>query len=134
MALRGIRGATTVERNDRDEILARTTELMRHLIERNGVHPEEVASVVFTVTRDLDAEFPALAVRSLPGWDDVPLLCAREIPVARALGRCIRVLVHWNTERAQQEIHHAFLHRARTLRPEWSRSNSPMNQPARGPR
>lgn len=120
MALRGIRGATTVERNDRDEILARTTELLRHLIDRNGVEVEDVASVVFTVTADLDAEFPALAARALPGWEAVPLLCAREIPVAQALARCIRVLVHWNTERGQQEVEHAFLHGAGTLRPEWA--------------
>lgn len=120
MPMRGVRGATTVERNEREEVLARTVELLLELIERNGVRADDVASAVFTVTDDLDAEFPALAARSLDGWAEVPLLCAREIPVPGALRRCIRVLLHWNTERAPHEVKHAFLHDARTLRPDWA--------------
>ena len=120
MATRGVRGATTADANDAAAILERTLELLRILIERNGILPEDVASAVFTVTEDLDAEFPALAVRSLPGWDAVPLLCAREIAVPGSLGRGIRALLHWNTEKAQGEIRHAFLRGARSLRPAWA--------------
>lgn len=119
MAVRGIRGATTVERNDRVEILAATRELLEVLVRLNGLRPEDVASVWFTVTPDLDAEFPAFAAREL-GWTEVPLMCGREIPVPAALGRCIRVLITWNTDRAQGEVRHAFLREARALRPAWA--------------
>lgn len=120
MATRGVRGATTAAANDAAQILERTLELLRVLVEQNGILPEDVASAVFTVTEDLDAEFPALAVRSLPGWEAVPLLCAREIAVPGSLGCAIRALLHWNTERAQGEIRHAFLRGARQLRPAWA--------------
>ena len=119
MATRGIRGATTVERNDRDEILAATTELLQVIVRLNGLRSEDVGWVWFTVTPDLDAEFPAFAAREL-GWTDVPLMCGREIPVPGALERCIRVLVSWNTAKSQREIRHAFLHRAKDLRPAWA--------------
>jgi chorismate mutase len=118
--IRGIRGATTVEQNDAGQIAERTRELLRLLVERNGVRPEDVASAIFTVTRDLDAAFPAVAARPLSGWEDVPLLCSREIPVPASLGRCIRVLIHWNTEKEGREIQHVFLRGARGLRPEWA--------------
>ena len=89
MATRGMRGATTVDANERREIRERTLELLEVLVADNGLQPEDVASAIFTVTDDLDAEFPALAVRSLTGWEEVPLLCAREIPVSGALaGAC----------------------------------------------
>jgi chorismate mutase len=120
MATRGVRGATTAAANGAAAILERTLELLRVLIEKNGILPEDVASAVFTVTEDLDAEFPALAVRSLPGWEAVPLICAREIAVPGSLGRGIRILLHWNTEKAQSEIRHAFLRGARQLRPAWA--------------
>ena len=119
MAIRGIRGATTVERNEREEILAATTELLRVIVRLNGLRSEDVAYVLFTVTPDLDADFPAFAAREL-GWADVPLMCGREIPVPGALERCIRVLVSWNTVRSQREIRHAFLRRAKELRPAWA--------------
>ncbi len=120
MTTRGVRGASTVERNGAAEIIERTLELLRILIASNGISPADVASATFTVTADLDAEFPALAVRSLPGWEDVPLLCAREIPVPGSLPRCVRVLIHWNTGMPQGEIRHAFLRGARRLRPRWA--------------
>jgi chorismate mutase len=120
MATRGIRGATTVDANTADMIKERTLELLGILVVANGLRPEDVASVTFTVTADLDAEFPALAVRSWPGWEEVPLLCAREIPVSGSLERCIRVLLHWNTERLQREVRHAFVRGARGLRPAWA--------------
>ena len=120
MAARGVRGATTVARNDAAAISERTLELLRTLADSIGIRPEDVAFAMVSVTMDLDAEFPALAVRSLPGWEEVPLLCSREIPVPASLGRCVRVLLHWNTERLQREVRHAFLRGARELRPRWA--------------
>ena len=120
MPTRGVRGATTVERNDAPGVVERTGELLRLLVESNGIHPEDVASVLFTVTEDVDAEFPAVAVRSMKGWEEVPLLCSREIPVPKALGSCIRVLLMWNTDRSQGEVRHAFVRGARRLRPAWA--------------
>ncbi len=120
MFTRGIRGATTVARNDSAAIVERTRELLAILVRDNDLRPEDVAFAIFTVTDDLDAEFPAIAVRSLPGWDDVPLLCGREIPVPGSPGRCVRVLLHWNTPKTQGEIRHAFLRGARELRPRWA--------------
>src|SRR5262245_7720227 len=120
MPTRGVRGATTVERNDPAAVRERTGELMRLLVASNGILPEDVASVLFTVTEDVDADFPALAVRSMPGWEDVPLLCAREIPVPGALEGCIRVLLLWNTDQSQSDVRHAFVRGARELRPAWA--------------
>jgi chorismate mutase len=139
MATRGVRGATTADSNDATAILERTLELLGVLIEQNGILPEDVASAVFTVTEDMNAEFPALAVRSLPGWDAVPLLCAREIAVPGSLGHGIRALLHWNTEKLQREIRHAFLRGARQLRPAWAvrvpgdDDTPPVRLPARDP-
>lgn len=126
-AVRGIRGATTVVANERAAILAGTRELLEHIVRLNGVQAADVASVWFTTTPDLDAEFPAFAARQI-GWNDVPLICAREIPVDGALERCVRVLIHWNTDRPQEEIRHVFLHGARSLRPQWA-----VDVPADGP-
>lgn len=119
MSVRGVRGATTVEANDREPILAATRELLELMVERNGIRPEEVASATFTVTADLDAEFPAFAAQEI-GWNEVPLICGKEIPVPGALERCIRILLHWNTDRPQREVRHVFLHGARSLRPKWA--------------
>jgi chorismate mutase len=119
MATRGIRGATTVERNDRDEILGATRELLEVLVRLNGLRPDDIAHVWFTVTPDVDAEFPAFAAREI-GWTEVPLMCGREIPVPGAIAGCIRVLIDWNTAKSQREVRHAFLHRAKELRPAWA--------------
>jgi chorismate mutase len=116
MYCRGIRGATTVERNDREEILAATTELLELLISHNDLRTEDVASVIFTMTGDLDAEFPALAARIM-GWSEVALMCMREIPVPGSLPMCIRILLHVNTERRASEIHHVYIRGAVNLRP-----------------
>ncbi len=118
--LQGVRGATTVERNDAEQIADRTRELLRLLVDANGIRSDEVASAIFTVTSDLDAAFPTVAARAIPGWQEVALICSREIPVPGSLGLCIRVLVHWNTERRQAAVRHVFLRGARGLRPEWS--------------
>jgi chorismate mutase len=116
MRCRGIRGATTVVENEREAMLEATRELLTLLVERNEVPVAEIASAFFTVTEDLDAEHPALAARQL-GWHDVALLCAREIPVPGGLPRCIRVLLHVNTERSLDEIRHVYLREAVVLRP-----------------
>ena len=116
MYCRGIRGATTVERNDRDEILAATKELLLLLIEKNQLHADDVASAIFTLTEDLNAEFPALAARTL-GWTEVALMCTREIPVPGSLNKCIRILLHVNTERSAAEIQHVYINGAVNLRP-----------------
>ena len=119
MACRGIRGATTVERDDRDEILVATRQLLALMVRRNGLEKQDIASAIFTTTPDIRAEFPALAARQL-GWLDVPLLCGHEIAVPGALTHCIRVLVHWNTDRPQHEIQHIYVREAVKLRPDLS--------------
>jgi chorismate mutase len=116
MYCRGIRGATTVERNNREEILTATKELLELMIEKNDLHKEDVASIFFTMTEDLDAEFPAFAAREL-GWVEIALICMREIPVPNSLGKCIRILLHVNTERSASEIQHVYIHGAVKLRP-----------------
>lgn len=120
MPCRGIRGATTVEADSRSEILDATRELLSCLIKANGLAREDVASIFFTVTPDLAAAFPAEAAREL-GWQHTPLLDAQEIPVPGSLPRCIRVLIHWNTDRAQSDVKHAYLHGAVALRPDLAR-------------
>lgn len=117
MMCRGVRGATTVTRNEREEILKATRELLALMIHLNDIQPEEVASAIFTTTPDLSAAFPATAARQL-GWLDVPLMCSHEIEVPGALGMCIRVLIHWNTAKPQHEIQHVYLKEAQTLRPD----------------
>jgi len=118
---RGIRGATTVEHNDREEILATTAELLQLMISQNELLAEDVASAIFTVTADLDAEFPALAARRL-GWTEVALMCAQEIPVPGSLGMCIRILLHVNTTRSAAEIQHVYIRGAVNLRPAFAMS------------
>ena len=117
MPCRGVRGATTVAVNDREEILTATRQLLALMIRLNGIESRDVASAVFSTTRDLDAEFPALAARQL-GWLDVPLMCGHEISVPGSLPLCIRVLLHWNTEKEQSEIEHVYVREANRLRPD----------------
>ena len=116
---RGVRGATTVEANTREAILKATRQLLALIIRRNGIDSTDVASAVFTVTRDLDAEFPALAARQF-GWLDVPLLCGYEVEVRGSLNSCVRILLLWNTSKSQKEIHHVYIHDAVALRPDLS--------------
>ena len=112
MRLRALRGATTVDRNDADLILAGTEELVREVMERNGLHPDDMVSCIFTCTGDLDAEFPAVAARRL-GLTRVPLLCAREIDVPGSLPRVIRLMLHCYSE---SEGQHVYLRDAVSLR------------------
>lgn len=118
MPIRGIRGATTVLADEPELILQATRELLEEMLEENGrMQPEDVASAFFTVTDDLASTFPAQAARQM-GWSLVPMLCAREIPVANSLPRVIRVLVHWNTDIPQDGITHVYLRDAVKLRPD----------------
>lgn len=117
---RGVRGATTIEANTRDGVLQATRQMLALMIRRNSIEPQDIASAIFTVTRDVNAEFPALAARQL-GWLEVPLLCGYEIEVPGSLPMCIRVLVHWNTEKTQDAIHHVYIHDAARLRPDLSK-------------
>ena len=114
MRLFALRGATTVEANDAEAILGATESLMREILERNGLAPDDAVSCIFTLTDDLDADFPAVAARRL-GFDRVPLLCAREVPVPGALGHVIRVLIHYYADEAHRATH-VYLGGARVLR------------------
>lgn len=114
---RGIRGATTVENNDAEEILSATRELLYIIIRANGIEVDDVASAIFTTTTDLNATFPALAARQL-GWYDTALLCGNEMNVPDSLPMCIRILVHWNTNHHPKDIVHVYLRRAKNLRPD----------------
>ncbi|MDQ0155217.1 chorismate mutase [Robertmurraya andreesenii] len=116
--LRGVRGAITIENNLEAEIVAATERLMRELIARNDIVPEDVASVFISTTVEIDAVFPAKALRLLEGWTHVPVMCMREIPVTGSLEKCIRVMVHLNTDKKQTEINHVYLERAVILRPD----------------
>ncbi|HEV3048058.1 MAG TPA: chorismate mutase [Solirubrobacteraceae bacterium] len=114
MRLFALRGATSVERNDAREIVEATGELMREIIARNELSPEQAVSCIFTATEDLDAEFPAVAARAL-GFEQVPLLCAREIPVPGSMPRVIRVLLHYHADEGHEPAH-VYLGQARALR------------------
>jgi len=114
MRLFALRGAATADRNESQAILAATEALMREIMARNALTPDAVVSCIFTLTPDLDAEFPAVAARNL-GFDRVPLLCAREVPVPGALPRVIRVLIHYYADDAHR-AQHVYQGRARALR------------------
>lgn len=115
--LHAIRGAITVERDEREPLLAATRELLAEMIARNGMRPEEIVSVIFTLTPDLASEFPAIAAREL-GWTDAALLCTMEIPVPGALPRTVRVLVHVEFDEPRPTVTHVYLREASALRPD----------------
>ncbi|MBA2347062.1 MAG: chorismate mutase [Solirubrobacterales bacterium] len=114
MRLFALRGASSVEANTPEAIVGATDTLMREIMERNGVGPDDVVSCIFTLTEDLDAQFPAVAARNL-GFGKVPLLCAREIPVPGALPSVIRVLIHYHAPE-DHEARHVYLGAAKALR------------------
>ena len=117
MTVRGIRGATTSS-NDTESILSATRQLLLAIMQQNPtLRTEDIASVIFTTTADLQAVHPAKAARDL-GWTEVPLMCALELDVPGGLSQCLRVLIHWNTELSQHEIHHVYLENAKKLRPD----------------
>jgi chorismate mutase len=117
MPCRGIRGAICAQANETDAILTATYKLLERLVADNDLRSEDVVSAIFTATPDLDAAYPARAAREM-GWTQVPLLCMQEMHVVSTLPRCIRVLIHWNTDRTPNEIRHVYLGEARALRPD----------------
>jgi chorismate mutase len=117
MKFRGVRGATTVEVDDAETILEATRELLRAIIDANGMDEDDVASAIFTTTPDLTAVYPAKAAREL-GWTQVALMGCQEMFVPGGLERCVRVLIHWNTPKANHELRHVFLRNAVILRPD----------------
>jgi len=116
--IQGVRGATVAAENTPEAILSATREMLLAIMAVNpSLQTEDLASAFFTVTVDLNATYPARAAREL-GWMDVPLLCAREIPVPGELSRCVRVLLHWNTNLPQSDVQHVYLNEAVQLRPD----------------
>jgi chorismate mutase len=118
--VRAIRGATTASENSVEAIREAVTELMDALETNNSLDPSEIISVTFSVTRDLDAIFPAAIARERPQWDNVPLLDVQQMHVEGSLPRCIRFLIHFNTPNPDVSIHHPYLRQAQNLRPDWS--------------
>lgn len=117
MALRGIRGAICVAKNSKGQIVSATKQLLKSLIQANAINPEDVASIIFSTTYDLDAEFPAVAARAL-GYINTPLLCTHEMKVPKSLGKCIRVLMHVNLNALQEDMRHIYIGKAKVLRPD----------------
>jgi chorismate mutase len=117
MMVRGVRGAITVESNTREAILEATEALLKTLVQVNGIVEEDVASVFFTTTRDLDAVFPAAAARHF-GWRRIALMGSQETDVPDGLPRCVRLLIHWNTSKSLDEIQHVYMRGAEKLRPD----------------
>ena len=120
MPCRGVRGATTAEANTSEEMLMATRQLLALMIRQNGIEEKDVTSIIFSTTLDLDAEFPALAARQL-GWLSVALMCVHELDVPDSLRRCIRILLHWNTDTSSEEIVHVYIKDAARLRPDRSK-------------
>ena len=120
MSVRAVRGATTVDANTREEILVATAELLKEIIEKNDIRNEDAISMVFTLTNDLNAVFPAVAAREL-GFNDISLMCMKEIDVPGSLEQCIRIMVHFNTDKRNSEIKHVYLKGAKVLRPDISK-------------
>jgi chorismate mutase len=115
MPCRGVRGATTADADTSEAILEATRQLLALMIRQNGIEPEDVASAIFTTTPDLTAEFPALAARQL-GWLHVALMCSHELEVPGSLPRCVRVLLHWNTDVPGDQVVHVYIKEAAKLR------------------
>jgi chorismate mutase len=118
--VRAIRGATTVSENSVEAIREAVRELLDELESLNSINPDDIVSATFSVTRDLDAIFPAAIARERPHWKNVPLLDVQQMHVEGSLERCIRLLIHVNTPDPLAEIHHPYLRQAKTLRPDWS--------------
>ncbi|WP_313890986.1 chorismate mutase [Psychrobacillus sp.] len=116
--IRGIRGATTVTEDSNEQVLKETERLALEMVKANGIDPEYVASVIISTTTDISSAFPARAVRSIEGWSYVPVMCTHEMNVPGSLEKCIRLLMHVNTDKNQQDIQHIYLNNAVQLRPD----------------
>lgn len=114
-AVRALRGATTVDADTPEQIHERVTTLLKEMWARNDVDHDDLISILFTVTDDIRSAFPATAARTI-GLGDVPLICAREIPVPGSMPLCIRVLVHFETDKPRSALHHVYLENAKSLR------------------
>ncbi|MDP6769183.1 MAG: chorismate mutase [Anaerolineales bacterium] len=114
---RGVRGAVPVMSNTESDILAAAERLLSELIDRNGILSDDIASAIFTTSPDINAEYPAIAARKL-GWTNVALLCGHEMDVPHGMQRCLRILIHWNTDKSPEDIVHVYLDRTRSLRPD----------------
>ena len=122
--VRGVKGAITTDGTSAEHVLTATKQLLSVLIDENKIDQDDVAAVQFTTSPDLVAEFPAVAAREQFGWNDVPLMCGHEMARPGALNQCIRILIFWNTDKAQNEIRHAYLNDAAKLRPDLSTATS----------
>ncbi|WP_077621736.1 chorismate mutase [Sediminibacillus massiliensis] len=116
--IRGVRGATTVEENEGQQIIENTKKLIEEMADANGIMPDDIATVLVSMTTDLDAVFPAKALRKLEGWTYVPVMCMQEIEVRGSLKQCIRVMMTVNTDKTQEQINHVYHHKAKQLRPD----------------
>ena len=114
-AVRALRGATTVDADTAEQVKERTIALLEAMVERNGVHHDDIISVLFTATDDIHSVFPATAARDI-GFGDIPLICARELDIVGATPQCIRVLMHLNTELGRDDLRHVYLEGASGLR------------------
>jgi chorismate mutase len=125
--VRAIRGATTVTVNTIEAIREAVTELLEAIEIHNSLDPDDIVSIIFTATQDLDAIFPAAIARERPDWQNVPLLDVQQMHVAGSLDKCIRVILHVNTPKLQGEMQHVYLQGAKNLRPDWQISPVTIN-------
>ncbi|SFA98548.1 MULTISPECIES: chorismate mutase [unclassified Bacillus (in: firmicutes)] len=116
--IRGVRGAITMKENLEEDILAGTERLLRTMIERNGIVADNVASVLISATDDLNATFPAKALRRLEDWTYVPVMCMKELEIPNGIRKCVRIMIHLNTDVPQSEVKHVYLDGAVILRPD----------------
>lgn len=114
-AVRALRGATTVDADTTEQISERVQTLLQQMLDRNGVDKDDCISILFTATDDIHSMFPALAARGM-GFGDVPLICARELDITGGTPRCVRIMMHINTDKARNELHHVYLEGAKGLR------------------
>lgn len=122
--VRGVRGAITVKQNNGEEMVKATERLIADMIEQNKIDPDQVCSAFISATEDLDAMFPARALRELKGWEYVPVMCMQELAIKGGLEKCIRIMMHVNTEVEQKEIRHVYLEGAVVLRPDLQQSTN----------
>ncbi|MDJ0530213.1 MAG: chorismate mutase [Microcystis sp. M53601_WE4] len=126
--IRAIRGATTVTANTIEAIREAVTELLEAIEIHNSLDPDDIVSIIFTATQDLDAIFPAAIARERPHWQNVPLLDVQQMHVVGSLDKCIRVILHVNTPKLQSEMQHVYLQGAKNLRPDWQISPVTINR------
>jgi len=120
---RGVRGATTIQQNEEKQILDNTKELVEEMVDKNQIQPSDISHVFISLTSDINASFPARALRQMPGWTYVPVMHMAEADVPDSLSFCIRIMMVINTDKAQKEIAHVYLNNAKSLRPDLTKEN-----------